>query len=305
MNKIKVAVIGVGRLGYYHAATYARLSPVELIAVCDTDLPRAEKVAQELHCDYATDYCRLFNKVDAVSISVPTSGHYKIAKAFLGHKIHVLVEKPITKTVHEAEELLLLAKKNRCILQVGHIERFNSAFCAVQKMISKPKFIECHRLGPFDPRVKDVGVVLDLMIHDIDIVLGLVKSEIKKIDAVGVNILTPHEDIANVRLTFKNGTICNLTASRVTKEKVRKFRIFLEDTYISLDYINQEADIYQKINGTIIEKKLNIQKEKPLDQELLSFINCVKSGKPPIVSGKEALDALTIALKIAKKIKHK
>ncbi|MFH1777084.1 MAG: Gfo/Idh/MocA family oxidoreductase [Candidatus Omnitrophota bacterium] len=302
MKKIKVGVIGVGRVGYFHAHNYKHIPAVNLTGVCDILPQKAKKAARETNCTPFLNFTQMFEKVDAVSIAVPTIWHYKIAKEFLRRKIHVLVEKPITKTVTHAAALLALAQRNGCILQVGHIERFNSAFQAVQSMISAPRFIECHRLGPFDPRVKDIGVVLDLMIHDIDIILGLIKSRIKNIAAVGVNVLTNQEDIANARVVFENNTICNLTASRLTQETMRKIRIFTQDAYISLDYVSQQAVIYRKINHMIYKQKLNIKKENPLKAELLSFINSIKTKKPPMVSGREALEALKIALKITRKI---
>jgi predicted dehydrogenase len=212
------------------------------------------------------------------------------------------VEKPFTNTVKEADELLALAKKKNLVLQVGHVERFNAAVQAVQKMPGRPKFIECHRLGPFAARVKDVGVVLDLMIHDIDIILALVNSEVESIQAVGVKVLTNHEDIANARLNFKNGAVANITASRISPKSMRKIRLFQENAYISLDYEAQEAFIYEKQHGKITRKKINIKKERPLQKELAAFVQCVKEQKPPIVSGQQGRDALAIACEIVEKI---
>lgn len=302
MKKVRIGVVGLGRLGSIHANIYSRLKDTELVKICDIDRKTAEETSRSLNTLWCTDYRDLFGIVDAVSIVTPTFLHYKIAKDFLKHNMHVLIEKPITKTLKEASELIRIADKNRLIIQVGHVERFNSAIQAMERLSNKPRFIEVHRLGPFTPRVKDVGVVLDLMIHDIDIVLGLTKSKVQHIDAVGMKILTDHEDIANARIRFKNGTVCDLTASRVTNDTLRKIRIFQEDCYISIDYIAQEALVYRKINNKIVSKKINIKKESPLEKELASFIDCVKNRKKPLVSGREAHEALSTAIKVLKKI---
>lgn len=305
MKKIRVGVIGLGRLGSIHAKIYSALETVELAGICDIDEHAARLTAESLKTSWSTDYKKLLdNQLDAVNIVTPTILHYEIAKFFLQNKIHVLIEKPVTKTLKEAGDLMKIAHKNKLIMQVGHVERFNSAIQAVEKLSNKPRFIEVHRLGPFAPRVKDVGVVLDLMIHDIDIVLGLTKSKVKNIDALGIKILTNHEDIANARIRFKNGTVCDLTASRVTSDSLRKIRIFQDDCYISIDYMAQEAFIYRKINNQIVSEKIDIQKEAPLQKELASFIECIVNNKKPVVSGKEAYEALKVALDILKKI-HK
>ena len=305
MKKIRVGVIGLGRLGSIHAKIYSELETVELAGICDVDENAARLASESLKTNWYSDYKNLLdNQLDAVSIVTPTILHYEIAKFFLQNKIHVLIEKPVTKTLKEASDLIKIAHKNKLIIQVGHVERFNSAIQAVEKLSNKPRFIEVHRLGPFTPRVKDVGVVLDLMIHDIDIVLGLTKSKVKNIDALGMKILTNHEDIANARIRFQNGTVCDLTASRVTSDSLRKIRIFQDDCYISIDYMAQEALIYRKINNQIVSEKIDIQKEAPLQKELASFIDCVVNNKKPVVSGKEAYEALKVALDILKKI-HK
>ena len=304
MRKIRVGVVGLGRLGAIHAKIYSTLENTELCGICDIDENTARNAAETLKISWSTDYKKLMDyKLDAVSVVTPTILHYEIAKFFLQNKIHTLIEKPITKTLKEAKDLIKIADKNRLIIQVGHVERFNSAIQAIEKLSNKPRFIEVHRLGPFTPRVKDVGVVLDLMIHDIDIVLGLTKSKIKNIDALGMKILTDHEDIANARIRFQNGTVCDLTASRVTSDSLRKIRIFQDDCYISIDYMAQEALIYRKINDKIVSEKIDIQKEAPLQKELASFIDCVANNKKPIVSGKEAAEALKVALDILKKIR--
>jgi len=302
MKKIRVAVIGTGKLGSIHARIYSQLKEAKLVGVCDLDEKRAREIAQDFNTDFYSDYRKLIPKVDAVSISVPTILHYQIGREFLNHKIHCLIEKPLTANLKEAKKLLELARKKSCILQVGHIERFNPAIRAIAKLPGAPRFIECHRLGQFSPRVKDIGVVLDLMIHDIDIVLALVKSKIKSLDAIGVKVLTGHEDIANARIKFKNGVIANLTASRVSDEAMRKIRIFKKDAYISLDYSRQEAMVYRKNKNKIIAKSAPIKKEEPLKAELKSFIRCIREGKKPLVSGYDAYDALRLAFQILNKI---
>lgn len=304
MDKLNVGVIGVGFLGSLHARVYHQLEDVTLVGVCDCYKKRAKKVAKKHHTDYYLNYKDLIGKVQAVSIAVPTYLHHEIAKDFLGAGVNVLIEKPITKTLKEADELIDIAKKRSAILQVGHIERFNSAIQAVEGLLSAPRFIECHRMGPFRKRVSDVGVVLDLMIHDIDIVLGLVKSDVKLIEAVGVKIVSDHEDIANVRLTFENGTISDLIASRVTKKARRTISIFQKDNFISLNYADQSAIIHKKKGSRISKKKIKIKKAEPLKTELESFVDSVLHNRKPLVSGKEGRRALSVALEIGKKIRE-
>jgi len=302
MDKVRVGVVGVGHLGSIHARIYKEIPNCSLIGVCDIDKTRLNEISGKLGVPAYSDYRELFSKVDAVSVAVPTKFHYQVADEFLKNKIHALVEKPFTLNLKEADSLIEEAKRNKLILQVGHIERFNSAFAATQKLIKNPKFIECHRLSPFPNRSLDVGAVLDIMIHDIDIVLGLVPSKIKKVESVGVNVLTPFEDIANARITFENGCVANLTASRVSDEIMRKIRIFQEDTYISLDYKDAKASVYKKDGLKISKEDLPIEKEEPLQRELQAFIDCVLTGKEPLVSGPVARDALSVALEIQNQI---
>ncbi len=289
-------------MGSVHARVYSELSSVELVGICDIDAQKASQASKQFNTPAFLSHKELLGKVDAVSIAVPTNKHHLVAKDFMNHGVHTLIEKPITNNLTEAEELITLSKKNKIILQVGHVERFNSAFIAIEKIVKNPRFIECHRLSPFPYRSLDIGVVLDVMIHDIDIILGLVKSEIRTVEAIGVPVLTPFEDIANVRLTFKNGCVCNLTASRISEEAMRKIRIFLSDTYISLDYGSQEAFLYKKESGQIIKESLPIEKEEPLKREIESFIDCIENNKKPLVSGEEAYQALLLSDKIIKKI---
>jgi len=303
MSKIKVGVIGVGHLGKEHARIYSQLENAELVALCDID-PAKEEKAKELGVPFTTDFRKLLPQVQAVSVSVPTSQHYAVAKEFLAAGIHTLIEKPMTSTLEQADELIELALKNRCVLRVGHIERFNAGFKTVEKIAHNIRFIEIHRLGPFTPRINDCGVVLDLMIHDIDIVLGLVDSEIQTMDAVGINVVTPFEDIANVRIRFKNGCIADLTASRLTPEKQRKIRIFQDNAYISLDYGAQTAQIFTRENGQILRKEIDIQKEEPLKNELADFVATVQNGSGVGKPDMGARNALDFALRIIEEIKR-
>ena len=299
---IRVAVIGAGKLGKRHAEVYSKMSGIELVGVCDIHEDRAKESASHCRTKAFTDHRQLLNLVDAVSIVVPSEKHFMISRDFLQNGTQLLIEKPITTRLAEADELLEIANKHSLILQVGHIERFNSAIRAIKNVIQTPRFIECHHLGPYDPRVADIGVTLDLMIHDIDIVLDLVKSPVKHIDAVGACILSKTEDIANARVRFANGAVCNLTASRVTPDVQRRIRIFQDNAYISLDYVNQEAQIYTKDNGSIHHKKIDITKSDSLKEELSDFIDCVRHKKRPLVSGEEGREALAVALEISKQI---
>lgn len=301
---LKVAVIGAGKLGARHAAVYSRLPGVELVGICDVIEHRAKEAAHHCKTRPFVDHRDLLGRVDAASVVVPSSRHHAISKDFLNHSTHLLIEKPITLTLAEADDLLRLAEEKKCLIQVGHIERYNSAFRAIKNVIKTPRFIECHRLGPFDPRVADTSVTLDLMIHDIDIVLDLVRSPIHSVDAVGAFILSSTEDIANARIRFTNRSVCDLTASRVTPDVSRKIRIFQDDAYISIDYVAQEAAIYTKENGRIHHKSFDIKKSDSLKEELADFIDCVRHGKRPLVSGVEGRQALELALRISHQIRE-
>ena len=303
MKKTRLGVVGIGHLGSRHLKVYSQLpGKVDIIGACDLQVERATRLARQYNAPFIKDYRELAGKVDAVNICTPTESHYEIAKFFLENNVHTLVEKPVTTTVDQADELIAIAKKNGLKLQVGHIERFNSAFESIKHFTHNPLFIECHRLNHFPNRSLDIGVVMDLMIHDIDIVLGLIASPIKDIQAVGVNVLTPLEDIASVRITFENGCVCNLTASRVSDEVMRKIRLFQKDTYISLDYVKQEAFIYKKHENQILKHSLPIEREEPLMKELEHFIDCIQEDKKPLISGTEGREALSVALVISQKI---
>ncbi|MBI2095894.1 MAG: Gfo/Idh/MocA family oxidoreductase [Candidatus Omnitrophica bacterium] len=301
-NSIRVAVIGAGKLGSKHAEVYSRLPGVDLVGVCDIDLPRAKEIARRCKTTAYGDHRALLGAVDAASIVVPSRLHHEISKEFLKSRAHILVEKPMTATLEEADDLLRTAAENGRLIQVGHIERFNSAIRTIRGIIRSPRFIECHRLGSYDPRVTDVGVTLDLMIHDIDIVLDLLRSPVEHVDAVGARILSKSEDIANARIRFANRCVCDLTASRVSAEVMRKIRIFQDDAYLSLDYVTQEALIYTKENGRIRHKKIDIKKSDSLKEELADFIDCARHERKPLVSGEEGREALALALEISRQI---
>ncbi len=302
-RKIRVAVIGIGHLGSRHLQIYHSFKDkVELVGICDLKTERTQRLARHYKVPLFKEYQFLLEQVDAVSICVPTVDHFRIAKDFVSAGVHVLVEKPITHTIEQAQELIDFAQKNNCKLQVGHVERFNSAFQGILKFAQNPLFIECHRLNRFPNRSLDIGVVMDLMIHDIDIILGLVKAPVTEIRAVGIPVLTELEDIANCRLSFGNGCVCNITSSRVSDDVTRKIRIFTKNTYISLDYMNQEAHVYRK-HGTLISKHaLPIEKEQPLKRELESFIDCIINDQQPLISGQEGKEALQLALEITDQI---
>ena len=304
MRPVKVGVIGVGHLGAIHARIYSQLPGAQLVGVCDLLPDRARAIARQFGTTSCTDYRDLLPHVEAVSIAVPTLAHFPVAKAALSRGIHTLIEKPITRTLRETDQLLTLARRHRALLQVGHVERFNSAFQGIAEILHNPRFIECHRLGPYTQRGTDVGVVLDLMIHDIDIVLWLVRSPVKRIEAVGVSVLSNSEDIANARLTFSNGAVANLTASRVTPETLRKIRLFQHDTYISVDYATQQVKVFQKRDGAIAHQELPIEREEPLKKELAAFLTAVRHRRAPQVTGSQAREALRVALAITQQI-HK
>lgn len=302
-QKLKVGVVGIGHLGKEHARIYSQLAGCDLVGISDLD-PAKEDKARELKTAFYHDYRDLLDKVQGVSIATPTFTHYQVAKEFLKAGIHVLVEKPITLKLEEADELIKLSQKNHCALQVGHLERHNPGFKRVQEIAKNTRFLEIHRLGPFTGRINDCGVVLDLMIHDLDIVLGLVGSEVASFDALGVNVLTPFEDIANVRLKFKNGAIANITASRLTFEKQRKIRIFQEDAYISLDYGAQTGRIIRKVGDQISQEDVLIEKAEPLKEEIRFFLDGIASGKSIGKPDTAARNALALAIEIVRVIQE-
>jgi predicted dehydrogenase len=307
MNKVKTAVIGVGYLGKFHADKYAALPNSELVAVMDANPDTAKTIAAKHNVQALTDYKSLLGKVDAVSIAAPTTLHYQIAKDFLNHGSHVLIEKPITVTVAEADELIDIAKKKGLLIQVGHLERFNAAILDLDKALDKPQFIESHRLAPFNPRATDVNVVLDLMIHDIDIILDIVGSEVKSIAASGAKILTPSTDIANVRLEFANGCVANVTSSRVSLKTERKMRIFQTNSAITIDFHNRALNIYRKGDKEmfpgipeILSEQSVYENNDALKVEIIAFLDSIQNGTPVTVTGEAGRRALATAIEITR-----
>ncbi|MFC1742991.1 Gfo/Idh/MocA family oxidoreductase [Candidatus Riflebacteria bacterium] len=302
MDKVKVAVVGTGHMGRHHVRIYNEMPEVELIGVCDIRKDLGMEYAQQFQTTFFENYKDLIPKVEAVSIAVPTNLHHKITGFLLENGVHCMLEKPIACNLEEAEDLLQISRKTNTILEVGHVERFNSAILKIAEFINKPRYIESNRLGPFSPRVKDIGVVQDLMIHDVDIILNLVKDKIKRIDAVGINVITDYDDIAHAHVVFENGCIANLNASRLSDEEMRKLRIFQDDMYVSLDYAKQEVFIQKLQSGSITKETVPISKEEPLKLELAHFISCVMNKKNPIVSGEQGKDALGVVLEILRNI---
>ena len=306
-SAINVGVVGVGYLGKFHAEKYAASAKANLVAVVDTDEARAKEIGAAVGVDAATDYRGLFGQVKCVSIAVPTRFHYQVARDFIDAGIDVLVEKPLTAEIDEARELVAAAQQKNVILQVGHLERFNPAIRRLEGVVKNPKFVECHRLAPFIERGTDVDVVLDLMIHDIDVIASLVRSPVVRVEAVGVPVLTDKPDIANARITFANGCIANVTSSRVSLKRERKVRFFQSDAYISIDYDQRRAQIYHKpAPGAgwldIRAENIEITDGDALADEIDSFLDCVAARTMPLVGGAEALLALEIASLISKQL---
>jgi DUF1009 family protein/predicted dehydrogenase len=308
---IRTAVIGVGYLGRFHAQKYARLAEADLIAIVDLDAGRAAEIAAEVKTSSLTDYSRLIGKVDAVSIVTPTPQHFAIARDFLSAGVHVLLEKPMTKSLEEADELIEVAKKSGAILQVGHLERFNSAFAAVRNRLSSPMFVETDRLALFNERGLEVDVVLDLMIHDIDIILTIIDSPVKFIHASGVSVLSRLPDIATVRMEFENGAVANLTASRISIKSMRKLRIFQENCYFSADYSEKRAyAVYKEAESgedgfpQLSLENFEIIEKDALEEEISSFMRAVRAGSRPEVDGEQGRRALAVALEISRLIEE-
>lgn len=310
MQTLKCAVIGVGYLGKFHAQKYATLEDSELVAVVDSHPETARTVAEQNGTRALTDYRELLGRVDAVSIVVPTRLHFQVARDFLAAGAHVLVEKPITVTTDEADELIRIAREKNLRLMVGHLERFNAALLGLDLAHDKPLFIESHRLAPFNPRANDVSVVLDLMIHDIDIILDIVDSEVERIDAKGVTVLTSDTDIANARITFKSGCVANVTASRVSLKVERKMRMFMPNCYVSVDFQNRVLARHRKGEKEMFPGVPEIQSEEStfengdaLMEEIRHFLGCIREGREPLVSGQAGRRALATAIEISRLLK--
>ena len=309
MKKIRAAVIGVGYLGRFHAQKYAQAAGCELVAVADSRQEAGEKVAAEVGTRWVADYRKLLGEVDAVSVVTPTPAHFPIARDFLNAGAHVLVEKPITETVAEAREMIDLAARNKRVLQVGHLERFNAAILAAEPYLRSPRFVECVRMAPYRERGTDVNVVLDLMIHDIDIVQTIVDAPITSIDAVGTPVFSDEIDIANARIHFANGCVANVTASRVSVKTERKLRIFEDDAYLSLDLQQKILTLIRKRPPAdppgplpVIIEEQNLDQGDALKAEIESFLDCIRIGRAPVVSGEAGLMALETAMRITEQV---
>jgi predicted dehydrogenase len=306
VKKIKVGVVGVGYFGQFHAEKYARMEGAELAGVADIDPSRAKEVAERCRTRPFTSHADLFDKVQAVSISVPTLFHSAIAKEFLFREIDVLLEKPIAHSLEEADEMIGLANSKGLILQVGHLERFNGALQASRGLISDPRYIESERSSPFPARGIDVNVILDLMIHDIDILLSLIESPIKEIQAVGIPVLTSHSDIANARIEFENGCVAGLTVNRVSEEKVRRTRLFSPEGTLSIDYLRQKVSRSKKSSSSrILTEEIPVKSIDTLETEIEAFLRSVRDRSPAQVSAEDGKRALEAAFKVIEKIEER
>jgi predicted dehydrogenase len=307
MDKVRVGVVGVGALGRHHARVYASLPEAELVGIVDPYPGRAEEVAASLGTKVYSQFTDLIGKVDAVSIATPTVLHAEIGVQFLKEGVHVLAEKPIAPTLKDADRLIQAAREKNRVLQIGHLERFNPAVMQLREIVRNPRFFEAHRMGLFSPRSLDIDVILDLMIHDLDIICLLVPSPVAQVSAVGIAILTNRIDIANARVHFKDGCVANITASRVSMEKIRKLRLFQKQEYISLDYTRQDIAVFSLNHNTgagipeIMSRKLTPEKKEPLQLELSSFLNSVRGLGSVECSGEDGRKALALALQILDK----
>lgn len=302
MKNLRVGVVGIGHIGSNHARLYSEIDSADFAAVYDVDLARSNRIAKKFGATAAKSLEEFAELIDAASVATPTRTHFAIARPLLERGKHLLIEKPITEDTAGASELAGLAAQNQLVLQVGHVERFNPVLSALEARLTHPRFIEAHRLSPYPDRGTDISVVLDLMIHDLEIILHLVRSPVQSVDAVGVPVLSRGEDIANARLRFADGCVANVTSSRISPERMRKIRVFQEDAYLSLDYERQSGEIYRREGGKISRDKVSIEREEPLKRELLSFIECASTGREPRVSGFQATAALGLAVEITRRI---
>jgi predicted dehydrogenase len=307
--KTRIAVIGVGALGRHHARILATLSEVELAAVVDINEARAREIGGLVNAPVATNASEMLGRVDAVTIAVPTESHLSVALPFLQRGTAVLVEKPLARDAREAQQMIDAAATSGAVFAVGHTERYNPAVTTVRPLLDHPRFIEVHRLGAFPDRSLDIDVVFDLMIHDLDVVLSIVPSEVVSVEAVGVAVLTPKPDIANARLKFASGCIANITASRISKDRVRKIRIFQRDSYLSVDYAAQEVERWRLVKGNgampaIDGGKLEVAQEEPLKRELADFVAAVREKRAPGVTGADGLRAIQLAQRITDEMKR-
>ena len=302
MQKFRVGVVGTGSIGKNHARVMSELKDIEFAAIFDANPATAKDMAKRFGVRAVSSLEEFAALVDAATIATPTPTHFPIANFLLQQGKHCLVEKPITENTPDATALADLASRTGLVLQVGHIERFNPVLGALEQRLTHPQFIEAHRLSPYPGRSIEIGVVLDLMIHDLEIVLHLVRSPVKYVDAVGLPVLSKGEDIANARIRFENGCVANLTASRISPEKMRKIRVFQSDAYLSLDYQNQSGEIYRLADGNITWESVPIEKDEPLKREIAAFVECAKAGATPKVSGYAGAAALELAIEITKQV---
>jgi predicted dehydrogenase len=301
-QRVKVGVAGVGHMGKEHARIYSELQEAELVGVHDSNPDTARKIAAKCKTRAFGSLEEMVDAVDAASIVTPTTTHLAIAEPFLKRGKHVLVEKPIAMDTEEARKLVDLAEKHGAKLAVGHVERFNPVLVALEERLGRPRFIEAHRLSPYPGRSTDIGVVMDLMIHDLEIILHLVRSPVTSVDAVGIPVLSKGEDIANARIRFANGCVANLTTSRISPEKLRKIRVFQDDAYLSLDYMKQEGEIYKRLDGKITRDKIPVMKGEPLKNQLAEFVMNVRENTDPRVAGAHGFEALKLASQICGQI---
>jgi predicted dehydrogenase len=304
---LRVGVVGVGHLGKHHARLLGAMPDVSLAGVADLVLDRAKTAAGETGALVTSNAAELLNRVDAVTIAVPTQAHLAVARPFLERGIHVLVEKPMAASLAEAEEMIALASANGATLAVGHTERFNPAVAAALPILRTPRFIEVHRLSGFPERSLDIDVIFDVMIHDLDIILAVDRSEVAAVEAIGVPVLTPKIDICNARIRFASGAIANITASRISRDKVRKVRFFQPDMYVSVDYAEQELEVWRLTprpgdRPAIEGGKMTVARDEPLGRELADFVDAIRSGRPPLVTGLDGLRALTLATRVAEAV---
>ena len=302
MKNLRVGVVGVGHIGSNHARIYSELPNAQLVGILDIDPARADEIGGKYKAKAVASLNEFAGMIDAASVATPTSAHFSIARDLLAQGKHLLIEKPITEKTSDARDLAQMAAEKGLVLQVGHVERFNPVLSALEQRLTHPRFIEAHRLSPYPNRSTEIGVVLDLMIHDLEIILHLVDSMVENIDAVGVPVLSRGEDIANARLRFASGCIANVTSSRISPERMRKIRVFQEDAYLSLDYQGQSGEIYRRVDGQITREPVAIEKEEPLRQQLASFVDCALTGGEPRVSGSHAAAALELAVEITRRI---
>lgn len=314
MKKIRAGVIGTGRMGEYHTAVYSELFPIDLVGIVDLNEERGKTISKQFNTAYFSDFHEIIDRVDSVSIAVPTDLHYKIAKEFLSAGVNVLLEKPITNNFNQAVELFELADRKNCTLHIGHVERFNGAVQELKKIVNEPLLIESRRLGPFQKRVEDDGVVMDMMIHDIDIILNLVESEVLDINVMGRSYFTKRDDLASVQIRFKNNCVANIVASRVTQNKIRTMAISQKDAYIYLDFTDQDIHIHRRASSEhrlgnhelrykqeSFTERLFVHRENPLKLEINHFLDCSTNGATPSISVDKELRSLKVALEIVEK----